>query len=306
MGNASLGCPLKVVVLALVVTGVWIASPGGLSRADAQGSGGTVTYYGQMFCGEEFVFCLDRSASMSWGGQFETMIAETTNAISSLSPTQSFSLVSFSDSDVVFSPTVLPATSANIIAATQWLAGLTPSGSTCLESAVVQSLAILDTGFGDGAVVLLGDGVPSCSSGSNNQAIILANVLAANTASDPIYIIYLASDTGGVVFYQLIAVQNPGTGLGCPQTIRRGDANGDSAVDLADAIRILDTLFGGSTAPVCEDAGDTNDDGAFEISDAIMLLSALFSGGAISAPYPDCGVDPTPDLLPCTLPGNCP
>ena len=102
-------------------------------------------------------------------------------------------------------------------------------------------------------------------------------------------------------------VQNPGMGLGCPQTIRRGDANGDGAVDLADPIRILDTQFGGSTAPICEDAADANDDGLLQgIPDAITILNALFAGGTIPAPFPACGVDPTADVLTCVVVGNCP
>ncbi len=80
----------------------------------------------------------------------------------------------------------------------------------------------------------------------------------------------------------------------------RGDANNDSRVDLSDAIAILNSLFLGipPLAP-CADALDVNDEGRVDISDAIYLLSYLFQGGAaIPPPYPEPGVDPTPDGLP--------
>jgi hypothetical protein len=82
----------------------------------------------------------------------------------------------------------------------------------------------------------------------------------------------------------------------------RGDAGGNGAVEMADAIFILGWQFLGSRGPDCPDAADVNDDGQVNIGDPIELLSGLFLGG--SPPPPpgpfDCGVDPTEDkLLPC-------
>ena len=83
------------------------------------------------------------------------------------------------------------------------------------------------------------------------------------------------------------------------QEFRRGDSNLDGSVNLADAIAILDHLFGGS--PIgCEDAGDSNDDGALNLADPIFLLGYLFSGeSAPSAPGLNCGTDPSADSLSC-------
>lgn len=87
----------------------------------------------------------------------------------------------------------------------------------------------------------------------------------------------------------------------------RGDVNQDGQVDLADAILSLSHLFVPGTAPpACADANDANDDGAFDISDPIFLLSHLFQLGAPpSAPFPDCGPDPTGDGLLCST-SPCP
>jgi len=79
----------------------------------------------------------------------------------------------------------------------------------------------------------------------------------------------------------------------------RGDANGDLGVDISDAVRVLEFLFLGGTAPGCADAADTVDEGELTVSAGIAILDFLFRGGAPPAPpYPDCGEDPTADGLP--------
>ena len=81
----------------------------------------------------------------------------------------------------------------------------------------------------------------------------------------------------------------------------RGDATYDQAVNIADAIFMLEYLFVGGVESVCPDAADTNDDGIINIGDAIYNLSYLFSAGeTIPYPYPGYGLDPTEDALgPC-------
>ena len=63
-----------------------------------------------------------------------------------------------------------------------------------------------------------------------------------------------------------------------------GDANGDGAVDIADAIKILGYLFAGDTDVKCLANLDTNNDRAVDIADAISVLSYLFAGGSMTAP----------------------
>lgn len=81
----------------------------------------------------------------------------------------------------------------------------------------------------------------------------------------------------------------------------RGDANGDSAVDVSDPIATLLHLFvDGSIALGCEDAADANDDGDIDIADASCCLSFLFLGGPPpAAPRGQPGCDPTADALGC-------
>lgn len=89
---------------------------------------------------------------------------------------------------------------------------------------------------------------------------------------------------------------------------RRGDANGDGAIDIGDAIFILSALFTfGAPSPGCLDAADANDDGSIDIGDAIAILFNLFGGGPpLAAPHFICGPDPTGDPIGCADPPTCP
>lgn len=81
---------------------------------------------------------------------------------------------------------------------------------------------------------------------------------------------------------------------------RRGDANGDGGLNLADAVFVLLDLFSGEPHPLCEKSTDADDSGTIEITDAVRVLSFLFLGGAPpESPFPECGPDPTPDELEC-------
>jgi hypothetical protein len=75
---------------------------------------------------------------------------------------------------------------------------------------------------------------------------------------------------------------------------RRGDVNQDGAMNIADAIYILQNLFAGGAQIACMDAADANDDEGVNIADGIYILQHLFAGGAaVPAPHPGCGVDTT-------------
>jgi len=95
-----------------------------------------------------------------------------------------------------------------------------------------------------------------------------------------------------------------------PEVFRRGDANGDGGVNIADAIRLLNALFvPGSPQPDCFDSSDVNDDGSNNVADAVFLLNALFVPGSANPPPPgaiDCGEDPTDDTFDCVLYPACP
>lgn len=91
-------------------------------------------------------------------------------------------------------------------------------------------------------------------------------------------------------------------GVSTEKLFRRGDANSDGTINVADAIFNLMYAFRGGAAPSCMSAGDANDDGAIDLADAIRILGYLFaSTGPLPAPLVACGIDPTADELDCLV-----
>jgi hypothetical protein len=77
---------------------------------------------------------------------------------------------------------------------------------------------------------------------------------------------------------------------------RRGDCNGDKAVDLSDAVFNLSFQFSGGQPPGCREACEVNQDHSLDLSDAIYLLGYVFLGGPPpEPPFPDRGEDPRVD-----------
>jgi len=83
------------------------------------------------------------------------------------------------------------------------------------------------------------------------------------------------------------------------RTFIRGDADMNGAVEITDAVVVLDGLFLGGTL-ICKDAADADNSGELDLTDGITILNALFLGGpAPPAPYPQAGTDPDEDQLDC-------
>lgn len=82
-----------------------------------------------------------------------------------------------------------------------------------------------------------------------------------------------------MLIFLLVGVVSAG-GLGC-FSWKRGDVNGDNAVDISDALNILGFLFQDGIPPACINAADVDANSIIDISDGIYLLSYLFSGGLL-------------------------
>ena len=82
----------------------------------------------------------------------------------------------------------------------------------------------------------------------------------------------------------------------------RGDVDVSGKMNIGDAVQLLDFQFLGREQPKCLKAGDINDLGKIDISAPIAVLRFLFLGGAPPRPpFPNPGIDPTPDDLPCDI-----
>lgn len=80
----------------------------------------------------------------------------------------------------------------------------------------------------------------------------------------------------------------------------RGDATGDSRVNVSDAILIAELALGtiGVDAPRNLDAADVTDDGVINGGDVTLLMAHLFAGGEpLPPPVTTPGLDPTPDEI---------
>ena len=82
----------------------------------------------------------------------------------------------------------------------------------------------------------------------------------------------------------------------------RGDVNGDTSVDLSDAVVLVQNIFEGKNFIFdCDDARDVNDDGALDTTDIVVLLAWKFLGGSRPAqPVLSCQLDGTRDGTPLT------
>jgi hypothetical protein len=58
-----------------------------------------------------------------------------------------------------------------------------------------------------------------------------------------------------------------------------GDTNGDSSVNVSDAVYIINYVFVGGEPPDPLESGDTNCDGAVNVSDAVWIINYVFIGG---------------------------
>ncbi len=91
------------------------------------------------------------------------------------------------------------------------------------------------------------------------------------------------------------------SGLKADVAFVRGDVDGNSTIEITDAIRLFGFLFKGSPAEIgCLEAANVNSDADLDISDGVYILLFLFSGGpAPRAPFPGCGTDPAGSRLGC-------
>lgn len=63
-----------------------------------------------------------------------------------------------------------------------------------------------------------------------------------------------------------------------------GDADGSKAVNISDAVMLINYIFGGGPAPEPQASGDADCSGTLSISDAVYLITYIFGGG-----LPPCG-----------------
>lgn len=110
---------------------------------------------------------------------------------------------------------------------------------------------------------------------------------AATQPPEPIALITTGPLAGGVPLGNLTFTLIPP-----PPSYLRGDCQLSGAVDIGDAITLLNHLFVPGPVPDCRAACEANGDDVLNIADVIFLLTFLFQGGAAPGdPFPFCGLD---------------
>jgi len=86
----------------------------------------------------------------------------------------------------------------------------------------------------------------------------------------------------------------------------RGDVNNDGHIDITDITYLIAYIYqGGAPPPPPCDRADVNDDGSVNIIDTVYLVDFVYQSGTPPLwPYPQIGIDPTPDNLPTNCGGG--
>lgn len=197
---------------------------------------------------------------------------------------------------------------------------LVPNGMACLEGACLDPATLACTIVADGASCAAAGGIylgpgSTCadSDGDGLPDVVETNdccvglIDLGSTGTDPFH-----PDTDGDGVndgLEILAGSDACTPPLAPlDAFVRTDCNADGAANIADAVRLLTRLFGGGGPAPCDDACDCNDDEALNIADAVCMLNLLFGNpaGAVLAPFPNCGPDPTGGALGCASFAPCP
>ena len=189
-----------------------LPSGGGGRGDDDEDSPESITFYGAEFEGDAFFWCLDKSCSMGWAGEIQSLKQETSHALEQLSQQAQFALIAFSSNCVVWPASEQPAnaTLANKSAAIGWVQEIVASGETCLAPAIVKTIQIATVSTRPRRqILLLGDGVPYC--GGVLSPTVLDDIHSANSEQIPINTLYISVVPDGIPLFQAIAAENSGT-----------------------------------------------------------------------------------------------
>ncbi len=170
-----------------------------------------VTFFGAGYGMETVVWCVDTSASLGWGGEIASVQAELTAAVNSLEQWQLFDIVAFNTTVSRFANETIHGSDDNAQAAASWIDGLTATGTSCMQTALLNSVAIANQSLRrDRGIILLSDGLPTCR-GTDQSIALLAALQESNYQELPVHVILWASDPDAISVMQLIAAQNGGT-----------------------------------------------------------------------------------------------
>jgi len=186
-----------------------VGSPSGVIRLDLPNSDKTndeeeedlpevIQFFDNPYEGECFVFCCDRSGSMSWSYKGRVKIQylkeEMIRAINMLSSEAELSAVFFDAGMMVFSEQPIPTDPAGKQRAIAWTMGIPTGQGTCLAPAGVKAVGIaMRSTKRYRAIIVVTDGVPSCN-GQFTQEQCKRDITAANVQRMPVHTVFVPDD----------------------------------------------------------------------------------------------------------------
>ncbi|MBN1421477.1 MAG: hypothetical protein JXP34_22070, partial [Planctomycetes bacterium] len=157
-----------------------------------------IQFFDNPYEGECFVFCCDRSGSMSWSYKGRVKIQylkeEIIRATNMMTSEAEVSGVFFDAGMMVFAEQPVPADPAGKQRFIAWVMGITTGNGTCLAPAGVKALAIASRSTKRyRTLIIVTDGIPSCN-GTNTQQLCLTNITGANVQRLPIHTVFVPDD----------------------------------------------------------------------------------------------------------------
>ncbi len=157
-------------------------------------------------------------------------------------------------------------------------------------------ISVFDEGFTCGVVICF-TGCATLAPGTGYELNVASYSCTAEGSTSVSFCDSLGSPAVATVVVvggaSVAPIQNSGT-VDCSVVVLhdwiRGDANGDSTVNIGDGIWIIGELFLGGAASSCAVSRDSNGDGNVDAADAVHIFSYRFLNGPMpSAPFPGCG-----------------
>lgn len=157
-------------------------------------------------------------------------------------------------------------------------------------------ISVFDEGFTCGVVICF-TGCATLAPGTGYELNVASYSCTAEGSTSVSFCDSLGSPAVATVVVvggaSVAPIQNSGT-VDCSVVVThdwiRGDANGDSTVNIGDGIWIISELFLGGAASSCAVSRDSNGDGNVDAADAVHIFSYRFLNGPMpSAPFPGCG-----------------
>ena len=177
-----------------------------------------ILFYANPYEGECFVFCCDKSASMSsgYGGRLKIHVLkeELIRALMQISAMGEFAIVFFDSGLEEYKDRPVVAGGGERERAIWWVMARQVGRWTCLAEAGVRSVGIANRSEkANRAIIILTDGVPTCM-GAHTEEQCLRDITAANTQRIPVHTIGIPADEGenwNMEFLRELAAMNSGT-----------------------------------------------------------------------------------------------